>query len=208
LDKNRQQILTELTPYVEDMVMGGGTALALQINHRKSFDFDFFTKHPIENRLRERIQRKIPVGIVSVDTEDELTFFDKNNIKVTFLYYPFDHVDAPFKSELGFNLFTIRDIAIQKAYTIGRRAVYRDYFDIFTILSGKYISFNELVEITARIYGSSFNLKSFLQQLVYFEDLQNYEIIQIDDSTPVTDFLEVKRYIQDLVTSYLKTSVK
>ncbi len=44
LDKPRREILTKLGVFGDSAVLGGGTALALQIGHRKSFDFDFYTR--------------------------------------------------------------------------------------------------------------------------------------------------------------------
>ncbi len=42
LDNKRQELLEQLIPLTEGFVLGVGTALALQLAHRKSFDFDFF----------------------------------------------------------------------------------------------------------------------------------------------------------------------
>lgn len=43
LDKPRQELLPKLEKF-QGFVLGGGTALALQLNHRESFDFDFLAK--------------------------------------------------------------------------------------------------------------------------------------------------------------------
>lgn len=43
LDKARQEVLQKLIPVTANFVLGGGTALTLQLAHRKSFDFDFFS---------------------------------------------------------------------------------------------------------------------------------------------------------------------
>ena len=44
LDKPRQDLLNRLIPILAgDFILGGGTALTIQINHRQSFDFDFFS---------------------------------------------------------------------------------------------------------------------------------------------------------------------
>lgn len=91
LDKARRELLRKLLPYTNDFILGGGTALALQLNHRKSFDFDFFGSTALSRSFLEHIAKSIEIGNLSVDTTDELTFFTKNEIKVTFLYYPFPH---------------------------------------------------------------------------------------------------------------------
>ena len=58
LDKKRQELLDTLLPYVKDYVLGGGTALALQLNHRKSFDFDFFASFHLQ-KVYLRIFQKL-----------------------------------------------------------------------------------------------------------------------------------------------------
>ena len=114
LDKEREALLDRLYPYAKDYILGGGTALALQMNHRKSFDFDFFSSNPIPKNLLEKISKTIPIGNISVDTSDELTFFTANKIKVTFLYYPFNNSFPAEMLESGLKAFGIKDIAVKK----------------------------------------------------------------------------------------------
>jgi len=74
--------------------------------------------------------------------------------------------------ENGLKMFGIKDIAIKKAYTIGRRGEYRDYFDLYWILKNKYIDLPELISSAKKIYGNVFDEKIFLSQLIYFADLR------------------------------------
>lgn len=181
LDKKRQELLDTLLPYVKDYVLGGGTALALQLNHRKSFDFDFFASFPLTKSLLENISKAVLIHNVSVDTTDELTFFTKEGIKVTFLYYPFGDAFPNVTLENGLKMFGVKDIAVKKAYVIGRRGEYRDYFDLYTILKNGLMDLQELISVTKKIYGSVFEEKIFLSQLVYFTDLTNLEIIPVSN---------------------------
>ena len=134
LDKERQEILQKLLFLAKDFVLSGGTALALQLNHRKSFDFDFFSQTPIEKKLLAGLADKISISNTAIDTPDELTLFTKEGVKLTFLRYPFKPFYPIQKTESGLSIFPVREIALQKAYTIGRRGEYRDYFDLYTIL--------------------------------------------------------------------------
>lgn len=201
LDKTRKELLVKLGPFTKDFVLGGGTALAIQVNHRKSFDFDFFATSQLEKRLIEKLSRNILVGNIAVDTADELTFFTKDEVKVTFLYYPFDHAYEFKTLENGLKLFSIGDIAIQKAYTVGRRGEYRDYFDLFIILKNAYMNLAEIISQAKKLYGSLFEEKIFLQQLVYFDDLLNFEIVRADKPLPKP--AEVKAFFEDLVEKYI-----
>lgn len=202
LDKERQELLTKLLPYTREFVLGGGTALALQLNHRKSFDFDFFSLSPIPKFFLEKLSKSIAIGNIASDTPDELTFFTKNEIKVTFLYYPFKYSFPILKLENGLQMFPVEDIAVKKAYTIGRRGEYRDYFDLYTILEEGCIQLPELITVTKKVYESVFEEKIFLQQLVYFKDLLNFDIIPTS-SKPLPNPEEVKQFFVTLVENYV-----
>lgn len=202
LDKKRRELLNRLFPYTKDCVLGGGTALAMLLNHRKSYDFDFFSSNPIPKNLLEKLSKIIPIRNISVDSADELTFFTKNKVKVTFLYYPFRHAFPIETLENGLKVFGIKDIAIKKAYTVGRRGEYRDYFDLYTILKNNYIDLPQLMSFAKKIYGSVFDGKIFLTQLIYLEDLKNFDIIPTSlSSLPKPE--EVKRFFEKLIKNYV-----
>jgi predicted nucleotidyltransferase component of viral defense system len=203
LDKERQTLLHKLLPFIKEFILGGGTALALQLHHRQSYDFDFFSKQPIPKKFLEKISQVIGIENIAVDSPDELTFFTKENIKITFLCYPFNDFYEYEEIEEGLRLFSVKDIAIKKAYTIGRRGEYRDYFDLYTILKRDIISLSDLIRDTKKIYGSIFEEKIFLQQLVYFDDLLTFEIIPVNQEF-ITPHEEVKQFFDTLVNDYTK----
>lgn len=74
----------------EGFYLAGGTALALQIGHRVSIDFDLFTEKPIDRLLLPKVKRVFSGALVQpvVNNPDELTAF-VGNVKATFLRYPF-----------------------------------------------------------------------------------------------------------------------
>ncbi len=202
LDKKRLEVLQKLTPFTLDFVLGGGTALTLQLAHRKSFDFDFFSPSPISKKLLEKLSRVLPIENISINTPDELTFFTTSKIKITFLYYPFKPLFGHINASGELRLFTIKEIALQKAYTIGRRGEYRDYFDLYTILKDGYTNLHELVTGGKQVYNGAFDEKLFLEQLVYYGDLLNFEVIPISKtSLPLPN--EIKQYFEQLVKAYI-----
>lgn len=202
LDKERQDLLHLLLPFIKDFVLGGGTALALQLNHRKSYDFDFFSQKSLPKNLLEKLSRVVSIKNIAVDSADELTFFTDKNIKVTFLYYPFKDRYAYENLDEGLRLFSVKDIAIKKAYTIGRRGEYRDYFDLYSIFKKESLNLTDLIRDAKEIYGSIFEEKIFLQQLVYFDDLLNFEIAPIrNEFLPTSE--EVKHFFESLIESYI-----
>lgn len=201
LDKKRREVLQKLTPFTSGFVLGGGTALALQLAHRKSFDFDFFSSSQIPKHLLEKLSQVFQIENIVIDTLDELTFFTKG-IKITFLYYPFKPLFKHIEAESELRMFPVKEIALQKAYTVGRRGEYRDYFDLYTILKQEYISLKEIINGAKQIYNGAFDEKLFLEQLVYFNDLNNFEVIPASQ-TPLPAPDEIKHYFETLVKTLI-----
>lgn len=118
LNKEGTELLPLLSAFGE-FYLAGGTALALQIGHRVSVDFDFFSPNQIPKTLLARVQKAFtghPVQPI-INSPDELTVLARN-VKVTFLAYPFPVLD-PLAHEGGLKLLSIREVGATKAYSIG-----------------------------------------------------------------------------------------
>ncbi|MEK7146916.1 MAG: nucleotidyl transferase AbiEii/AbiGii toxin family protein, partial [Patescibacteria group bacterium] len=126
LTPHAQNLFSNLSVF-SDFYLAGGTALALQIGHRISYDFDLFSEKPIQKTLLVKIEKLFKSNkiIISVNNKDELTVYLEET-KLTFLHYPFPII-KPLIFENNIALLSVPEIAATKAYTIGRRATYRDY---------------------------------------------------------------------------------
>ena len=89
-----------------------------------------------------------------VNNADELTVL-VNEVKVTFLRYPFPP-DEPFVVYEHGPLLSVRDIAVTEAYTIGRRGSY-NYVDLFFIIAERHATLTEITHGAERKYGTDFN---------------------------------------------------
>ncbi|MFH1180881.1 MAG: nucleotidyl transferase AbiEii/AbiGii toxin family protein [bacterium] len=176
LSEKGKKILSELRNF-SNFYLAGGTALALQIGHRKSADFDLFSEKKISGGLLSKIKNVFHQNsfALSVNNPDELTVFI-DGIKITFLKYPFRVISKLVEYE-GVNLLSIKEIAATKAYTVGRRCSYKDYIDLYFIISEHLSDLNEIIKLAEKKYGGEFNSRLFLEQLVYVEDIKDTEII-------------------------------
>ncbi len=89
---------------------------------------------------------------------------------MTWLAYPFPHRFA-YQTWRGLAVDDGRDIAVYKAYTIGRWARARDYLDLHAILTGGVVSLVDLIRRAQETYGEAFSPRLFPQQLTYTQDL-------------------------------------
>ncbi|MFH1537274.1 MAG: nucleotidyl transferase AbiEii/AbiGii toxin family protein [Patescibacteria group bacterium] len=204
LDPERQEVWLKLKEFKGQGILGGGTALALQLRHRLSFDFDIFFKKPIAKKLLSRVNKIFGASNIHplVNNEDELTVLYKNKIKITFLYFPFKKLSSTIKTN-SIDLFNLKDLAAYKAYTIGRRGTYRDYLDIYILLIQKF-NLEQIIKIARQIFKSNFNEKLFLEQLVYFDDLKDFKIEFIDPQDKKHMPKIVKEYFTQQIKKYLQ----
>lgn len=160
--------------------LAGGTALSLQIGHRISVDFDFFCKNDISKDLMQKVKKIFKGSNISVlvNNLDELTLII-NGVKITFLKYPFPALSS-FVLYKGVKFLNPKEISATKAYTIGRRGAYKDYIDLYFAISKKYISLNNIIKMAEKKYGDDFNSRLFLEQLVYFKDIEYTDIMFLD----------------------------
>ncbi|KKP33082.1 MAG: hypothetical protein A2312_01400 [Candidatus Staskawiczbacteria bacterium RIFOXYB2_FULL_32_9] len=195
LDKNQKECLVILTNFTKYGVLGGGTALMLQLAFRKSFDFDIFTPKPISKQFLYKVKEHFKSINITVNTSDELSFISlPQEVKVSFIYYPYKSLHKIIPSDY-ISVFNWYDIALDKAHTIGRRGVWRDYVDMYFILKSGF-SLQEIIKQSVKKFGDSFSEKLFLSQLVYFKDLENFTI----------EFLDQK-YLQKDIEKFLEEQV-
>jgi len=200
LNKKRQEIFTQLSAFKKIGYLAGGTALALQIKHRQSFDFDVFVAKPINNALRLKTKATFGTNRFYINNEDELSFAAQNEVNITFLWYYFKPLFPLVKTD-SIDLASVKDVAADKAHTLGRRAAWRDYVDFFFLLKDKFISLEEVIGLAERKFGEEFNAGLFLQQLSYFADLKETPIEFLQEKYPAS---EVKRFLEHKVASYVE----
>lgn len=85
-DQSRLTILTKFHQFKEKLILGGGSALCLQLGHRKSYDFDLFSSKPITPQFFHQITKVLGKNLEKlIDTQDQLSIILKNQVEITFL---------------------------------------------------------------------------------------------------------------------------
>ncbi len=200
LDKYRQEMFKKLVSFRSDGALAGGTAIALQIGHRRSFDFDIFTHLPLTTNLWNKARKVFGNGVLkTLSTENQLNFVTSENISITFFY---DEV-KPLYPEVQtsfINLFNLQDLAGNKAFTIGQRGKWRDYVDLFFLLKTNSTTLKRIIDnCSQRSKQEIFPTKLFLEQLVYFEDLM---VQEIDFIGPKIEPAEIKEFLSEQVNKF------
>ncbi len=183
----------KLLPAFKGFYLCGGTALALQIGHRKSVDFDLAMPNPIHPQalINKIVKRGFVIDHTMVSTTDELTLF-VNGVKLTYFSFPFPvPVDLPWpRASIGMPEPAV--IGSMKAYAMGRRCKWKDYVDIYFLLK-RGLSLSDLIQKSEQIFKGAFNGKLFLEQLCYFEDVDMTESVEYLDAPP--DDEEIRHFL-------------
>ncbi len=200
LDENRKSILPLLKNLKSDFYLAGGTALALQLGHRDSIDFDFFTENDFSTEvLFERLQDIFKEYSIKKIQEEKntLTIIVDNDIKLSFFTYKYPLV-KPLIEEEFLRLASLEDIACMKLSAIVSRATEKDYVDLYFILQ-KY-ELADLLKLTAQKF-SVLDEALILKSLTYFVDVVEEEIIFKHQQN--ISFSKVKTYLKIKVQEYL-----
>lgn len=113
----------------------------------------------------------------------------------------------------GISLASLQEIALMKAYTIGRRTTYRDYIDLYFLLQRGIVSLEYILEKAPQkfvIEGELvFSKRLFLEQLIYTEDIIDKEtaLISVIGEIPKTDEIEkfLTQQAKTAIEKYIKT---
>lgn len=174
--KSEQKEIFEKLEKFPEFYLVGGTALALQIGHRISVDFDLFSKKDISMTLLPKVKRIFEGSKIRnlINHSEQLSVMI-NNIKIDFVKYKFPLILKPVEFE-GVKILQIPEIAAAKAYTLNRRGTLKDYVDLYFILKEKHSTFEQIKKIAEKKYKEEFNVRLFLEQLVYLDDVKKMDI--------------------------------
>jgi len=177
----------------------GGTALALQIGHRLSVDFDMFSSEELPPNLLRQVKRVFLKSSISVTyrVPEQLNLLI-DNIQATFFYYEYPVVDS-FVEYKGVSLVSTREIAAMKAFAVGKRLAYKDYVDWYFLLKEGYVKLDEVISLCEKKFGKEFNDRLFLGQLVFMEDVPTQKIDFLRD--PV-DRNEIQSFLENTVRNF------
>lgn len=202
LDKKRISILPLLKEFRKDFYLAGGTALALQIGHRDSIDFDFFCAEEIDTKkLFKKIKTVFNEHTVLKTQEEKntLSVFIDNHIKLSFFTFEYKLIGKSVKEEY-LRLASISDIACMKFSAIASRARSKDYIDLYFILRTNRLE-DLLMKCAKKMPDLDTNL--ILKSLVFFEDIEE-EKIKFKNNNKLS-FNRVKEFLKEEVR---KTSLK
>jgi predicted nucleotidyltransferase component of viral defense system len=181
-----------LLPVLDSFLLVGGTALALQLGHRKSIDLDLFTPTPFNgSNLLETLSSEFEIKIEL--EEPNMLITNIEGIKVDFVKMSYPILYPTLLVE-GVQMLDLRDIAPMKLKAVAQRGSKKDFFDIYFLLN------HTPLETMLALFQQKFKMHEvfhIVKSLTYFEDAeQSADPIVFDASVT---WLKVKATIRDAV---------
>lgn len=159
-----------------EFYLAGGTALAIHLGHRRSGDFDWFTRHSIPHPLllAEDI-RKANIPFITTHIERGTLYGTISGARVSFIEYSYPLLEpCEIWSEYDCPLAHPSDIACMKLSAITQRGSKKDFLDIYALAS-KVIPLDHML----KLYQNKFSVQDIghvLFALAYFDDADRERI--------------------------------
>ena len=185
--------------------LAGGTALALQINHRTSVDFDFYIFKKFDNKklLRDLESRFKDIKLIQIP---EQTLIVKiRGTEVSFFHYPYPLIYSLIKEKGVPFIAAKEDIAAMKVMSIIQRGTKRDFVDVYFLI--KEFGLKKIFEIAEKKYPS-FNPYLALQALIYFDDAEREKIKRKVTYIKSVDWPKIKKFLVKIVADFKKFHLK
>lgn len=151
--------------------LAGGTALALQLGHRRSVDLDWFTDARLADPLRLATEiQDAGVPLVVTRTERGTLHSTVSGVRVSFLEYRYPPLRPLVSlSAASVRLASLEDIACMKLAAVAQRGSKKDFVDVYA-LGGRM----PLAQMLA-MFGRRYRIKDpgyVLFALTYFDDAE------------------------------------
>ena len=155
-------------PLLQGLRLVGGTALALQLGHRKSVDLDLFGDISAEGiEIRNALEEHFSVSVIK--ESKNIKIYQIDGIKVDIVNYSrYPWIENPVEEDC-ITLAGIKDIAAMKVAAIIGRGTKKDFIDMNRLL--QIFSLKEILDMYMQKYPDG-SLFIALKSLAYFEDAE------------------------------------
>jgi hypothetical protein len=163
---------------LNDFYLAGGTAVALHLGHRISYDLDFFNPKTFDGLLLKRI--------ISNLGNYKDTFSNENNMigifngtRLSFIYYK-SEMTGEFLNFAGIKIAAIEDLIAMKIEAISQRGKKRDFIDLFAMMKNSAMTLSDVMSLYRKKYkGFNINEIHVLKSFIFFADAEKDQMPEL-----------------------------
>ena len=202
LGQKRLNILKKLK-FLKDyhFYLAGGTALALELGHRISLDFDFYIEGELDPETLLQDFQKHFKNVQLIREAKNTLILSIDNTEVSLFSYPYPLV-SPLIKIPEVNLASMEDICAMKIVAIIQRGTKRDFIDIYFLT--KRFGLERIFALTQKKYKGLFNKYLALQALTYFTDADKERDEQRAKTLIGISWDEIKKELIKIVEDFKK----
>ena len=201
LSAAQKRILGDLSPVlvVRGLYLGGGTALAIHLGHRRSVDLDWFTPQRIPDpmQLAQNI-RDAGVHFLTGSVERGTLHGTVSGVRVSLLEYRYPSLEPLVAwHELGCSIASLADLACMKLAAVAGRGSKKDFVDVYA-LGVKFARLQNMLELYRQKYSVD-DIGHVLYSLAYFDDADLERMPQmLSDTDWNTVKTTIRQWLKDI----------
>lgn len=198
------------TNFIKDYALIGGTALSLQINKRISEDLDFCLWSKNLKNDKPEVNRGIiekELSKIGTIEKSEILGFDQvdfqvNSVKLTFMakQHNLSPVTRPVKLLNNIVLADVNSIGIMKMEVLLRRSIFRDYYDIYSILKEGH-NLKELAVNASKYSNHTISSKNIISLLLNADNFKTEKDFNKLNPFYKINAKDIESYIRSIVTN-------
>jgi hypothetical protein len=184
--------------------LAGGTALSLQLGHRRSVDLDFFSPTEDIPTIRGALEKSLaPLQPELADSSWGNLVYLVKNVRIGFYGYGYPLL-VPLVEVAEGRLASVEDIALMKLDALLGRAARKDFYDLYFICQK--ISLRHLLKLAPKKYSAARDFETqAVKRLIYFESAdQDIDLLLLSN----VSWQEVKSYFiqqsKEIADNWLK----
>jgi hypothetical protein len=202
IQKSSIKVLENISSKVKNFYLAGGTGMALQLGHRKSDDFDFFSSKLFNSQI---LLKKIKPDKEILLSEGTLHILI-NNFRFSFLFF---EVPLLFKPVIWhkIKIAHFKDITAEKFRAISMRGAKKDFYDLYAVLKNN-LSIEEACFIFKKRFSKeNINTYHILKSLVYFDDAEKDPSPTILNKSSEWEWQNVKEFFIKNIRKFEKNLI-
>jgi predicted nucleotidyltransferase component of viral defense system len=193
---------------IKPYLLVGGTALAIQIGHRRSEDLDFMKWRTSKAERMEVAWFQISKELSTIGAVEHQNILDIDHVEFTVSGVKFSFYASPKRSPVATPIACLNHISLADTLSIGamkmevmlRRSNFRDYYDIYSILKSG-IPVDETIALALRYSEHKLHYKNLLAMLTnshrFTRDVQFEQLQPVYTVTPqeIEEYIKAKLFL-------------